>query len=85
MRKIFKIALGLIFIVIAIILLPFILGLFTKDIDPIDDSDLSLQIISISDKDNAYFDLIKIEDVLYEPKEKAKEIQDMINGKMWEE
>lgn len=85
MRKIFIIVLGIIFTVVAIILLPFILGLFTKDIDPIDDSDLNLQVISIPDEDNAYFDLIKIEDAIYEPKEKVKEIQDMISGKMWDE
>ncbi|MDF1497903.1 MAG: hypothetical protein P1P85_00905 [Patescibacteria group bacterium] len=76
---------SIVMLIIVVILLPFILGLFTRDIDPINDSDLNLQVISIPDKDNAYFDLIKIKDVLYKPKGKEKEIKDMIEGRMWDE
>ncbi|MGB9609061.1 MAG: hypothetical protein ACPL3E_01655, partial [Minisyncoccia bacterium] len=36
-----------------------------------------------SDKDNAYFDLIKIKDVIYEPKEQLPTILNMIAGKTW--
>src|SRR5680860_144626 len=85
MKKIKLIVASIVLLVVIIMLLPRIFDLFTNDIEPIDDSDLSLKVILVSDEDNAYFDLAKIEDVIYQPKEKAKEIQDMIDGKMWDE
>ncbi|MGB9743376.1 MAG: hypothetical protein ACPLW9_01535 [Minisyncoccales bacterium] len=65
-------------------LLPEFLNLFAKDITPIDDSDLQLQKVFVSDKDNAYFDLIKIKDVIYMPKDKLPTILDMVAGKTWD-
>ena len=85
MKKIKFVIFTIITLIVLVLLLPSILNLFTKDIDPIDDSDLSLQMISIPDENNAYFDLIKIKDVIYEPEGKTKEILDMIDNKMWDE
>lgn len=85
MKKIKKIIIGIIILIVLVILFPFILNLFTSDIDPIDDSDLSLQVITISDEENSYYDLIKIEDVLYQPEERREEIIDMTEGRAWDE
>lgn len=85
MKKIKRIIIGIIIIIVTIIFLPYILNLLTSDIDPIDDSDLNLQVIPISDKDNAYFDLIKIKDILYEPEGKEKEILDMVDNNVWDQ
>lgn len=83
MKKIKRIIIGIVIIIILVILLPCILNLFTSDIDPIDDSDLKLQVILIPDEENAYFDLIKIDDVLYQPEGRKKEIIDMANNNSW--
>jgi len=56
----------------------------TKDIAPIDDSDLLLSKVMVVDSENAYFDLMKIDKVIYWPKEKDKTISDMIAGKIWD-
>lgn len=85
MKKIISVIFGAIVLVLIVILLPSFLGLFVKDIAPINDSDLSLQKVMVSDKDNAYFDLIKIEDVIYEPEGKSKIIFDMVNNGTWDE
>ena len=85
MKKIISIIFSVIVLVLIVISLPSFLGLFTKDIIPINDSDLSLQKVTVSDQDNAYFDLIKIEDVIYEPEGRSEDILDMINQKMWDE
>ncbi|MSR76054.1 MAG: hypothetical protein EXS68_00480 [Candidatus Ryanbacteria bacterium] len=62
--------------------LPSILGLFSRDIAPIDDSDLRLQKISIPDDQNAYFDLIKMSKVIDQGPSKLGEI---VDGKLWDE
>ena len=85
MKKISYLILSIVILIVIFILLPSIFNLFTKDIDLIDDSDLSLQIISIPDEDNAYFDLIKMKDVIYEPEKGSKNIIDMIDQKIWDE
>ncbi|MCK4891603.1 MAG: hypothetical protein KAS78_02955 [Candidatus Pacebacteria bacterium] len=85
MKKITYIIFSTIALIVFILFLPKILDLFTKDIDPIDDSDLSLQVISISNEENAYFDLIKIKDVIYEPEDKSKAIFDLVNNELWDE
>ncbi len=85
MRKIILIIFSVVVSVLIIILLPSFLGLFVKDITPINDSDLSLQKVVVPDKDNAYFDLIRIKDVIYEPEKRSKDIIDMIDQKMWDE
>lgn len=56
------------------------------DIAPIDDADLLLPKVVIADSDNAYFDLVKIDKVIYWPKEKSQAINDMVAGKIvWDE
>ena len=83
MKKIKRIIIGIIIIIVLVILLPFILNLFTSDIDSIDDSDLQLEVILVPDEENAYFDLMKIDDTIYEPVGKRKEILDMVNNNAW--
>ena len=73
-----------IFLIIGVIFLPNFLSIFSKDIASIDDSDLKLQKVLILDKDNAYFDLIKIKDVIYEPEDKSQIILDMVAGKAFD-
>ena len=85
-KKIIAIILG-IFVFLLIIDFSFLplMNLFAKDIPAIDDSDLQLQKVVIPDEENAYFDLIKIKDVIYYPKDKSNIIFDIINGKTWDE
>jgi len=85
-KKIIAIILG-IFVFLLIIDLSFLplMNLFAKDIPSIDDSDLQLQKVVIPDEENAYFDLIKIKDVIYYPKDKSNIIFDIIDGKTWDE
>ena len=84
-KKIILIIISLIVISIIVILyLPRFLNLFAKDIAPINDSDLQLQKVSVPDKDNAYFDLTKLGNVIYEPKDKSQTIIDMVAGKTWD-
>ena len=64
---------------------PYILNLFAKDIPPIDDSDLQLQKVYVPENENAYYDLIKLKDVVYEPSDRFQTISDMIKGKIWDE
>jgi hypothetical protein len=64
-RKIFKkILLSfagiIIFLVIFFFAFPYVASIFSKDIAPIDDSDLQLTKVSVPDNENAYFDLIKL-------------------------
>lgn len=84
-KKIILIIISLIIVPIIIISsLPYILSFFTKDIPPIDTSDLQLQKVSIANNDNAYFDLIKLDSIIYEPKDKSQTILDMVAGKTWD-
>lgn len=56
------------------------------DIAPIDDSDLRLQKVVVADSENAYFDLVKLKDVIYYPDDKKQIISDMMAGKIvWDE
>lgn len=85
-KKIVLIIVGIIILLIVVILsLPRFLNLFAKDIAPIDDSDLQLQKVSVLDKDNSYFDLTKLDNVIYEPKDKSQTILDMVAGKTWDD
>lgn len=59
--------------------------LSAKDIAPIDDSDLRLPVVVVADKDNAYFDLIKLNKVMYYPEDKKQIIADMVAGKAWDQ
>jgi hypothetical protein len=60
-RKIFiiiGIVIGIIVFLFGLfLLLPSILGLFSKDIPTVDDSDLQLKTIVVAEQDNAYYDL----------------------------
>lgn len=55
-----------------------------RDIAPIDDSDLRLEKVIVADSVNAYFDLIKLKDVIYYPDDKKQIIADMVAGKTWD-
>lgn len=55
-----------------------------KDIAPFDDTDVRLSKVVILDSDNAYFDLVKLKDVVDEPKDTAQTILDMVAGKTWD-
>lgn len=59
---------AIIILLLLIIFLPNILGFFIKDTAPIDDSDLRLSKVTISQDQNAYYDLIQIGDI-YETKD----------------
>lgn len=84
-KKIVLITIAIIvLLIISFLSLPRFLSLFSKDIAPINDSDLQLQKVSVADSDNAYFDLIKIGGVIYEPKDKSQIILDMVAGKTWD-
>ncbi len=85
-KKIVLITTGIIvLLIIGLLSLPRFLNLFAKDIAPINDSDLQLQKISVADSDNAYFDLIKLSSVIYEPKDKSQTILDMVAGNAWDD
>lgn len=53
------------FLVIIIVIIPFFLSVIKgKDIPPVDDSKLQLQVINIPDADNAFYDLDKTRDLI---------------------
>lgn len=84
-KKIVLITISVIVIlIVGLLSLPQFLDLFAKDIASINDSDLQLQKVSVADSDNAYFDLIKLSGVIYEPKDKSQAIIDMLAGKTWD-
>ncbi len=75
----------IVILIVALLSLPRFLNLFAKDIAPINDSDLSLKIVTVSNSDNAYFDLIKLENAIFEPEGKSQIILDMVAGKTWDD
>jgi len=89
LKKIILIFIGsVIGLFLLILFLPNILSLFSKDIPPIDDSDLQLKKIEIPREQNAYYDLIKLGGDINEPKNIVHEttaVQDYINGKSWDD
>ncbi len=70
-------------IIVSFISIPYVLNNFTKDIAPIDDSDLRLEIIEVPESDNAYFDFLKIKDSIYYPNERREEIEAMATNQGW--
>lgn len=62
-----------------------ILSFVAKDIGPIDDADLRLEKVVLTDADNGYFDLEKIDKVIYFPKDKTQLISEISDGKVWDE
>ena len=84
--KIILILVGIIIIFgVGIIFLPSILGLFAKDIGPVDVSDIEPISISIAAENNAYTDLVKIPSVLYAPKDQRNSIASYASGSQWDE
>lgn len=75
----------IIFVFLFFYFLPSILNIFSRDIAEIDDSDLRLQVVSIPESNNAYFDLIKLDNIIYEPEGKSDAITDIAAGKIWDE
>lgn len=89
MKMIEKIGIGLA-IVIGIIVMgffsvPWIGGLITKDIPPIDDRDLLLEKVMLLDSDNAYFDLIRGGKELSLTDEEEKFLIAAVQGKTWDD
>ena len=85
-QKILLLLVGIVIITIAVIIfIPSILNLFAEDIALINDVDLQLKKVVIADSENAYFDLIKLDKAIYEPKGKSGEIIDMVSGKIWDD
>jgi hypothetical protein len=87
--KIILIIIGVIILLGAIIYcLPAILSLFSKDITPIDDSDLQLQTISIPESDNAYYDVSngsKLDGAIYLSEDENSLVYDHLFGRKWDD
>jgi len=66
-----------------LLLTPSALGLFFKDISPIDDSDLHLPTVSIPDDQNAYSDLVAAGDALGKTYD-TQQLRDIVEGKSWD-
>ncbi len=64
---------------------PAILGLFSKDIPPIDDSDITLKKVIVLDNENAYFDLMDLEHLIYDPEDVISTINDVFYEDIWDE
>jgi hypothetical protein len=78
---------AVLFTVITVIILnffPTILNLVFRDIAPINDSDLQLKTITTEKKDNAYYDLIKIEKSLKGSSKDFELVVDHLDGKTWD-
>lgn len=85
-KKIVVLLVGIVILVIVIIIsIPSFLNLSAKDIPPINDADLLLKKVIVPDSENAYFDLIKLDKIIYEPEGSSNIILDMVSGKVWDE
>lgn len=84
-NKTLRIVLGILgtLLIVSILFLAAI-NLFAKDISPIDDSDLRLDTVVVSGSDNAYFDLLKIENILQVPPELTEDLSAMARGDEWD-
>lgn len=67
-----------------IIFYPTILNLVFRDTAPINDSDLRLEKITVEKGDNAYYDLVKIENNLKGSSEDFKLVANHLDGKTWD-
>lgn len=89
MKKIEKIGIGAAVIVGVLVggffSLPWIFGLFTKDIPAINDADVRLLKTILLDTDNAYFDLIRAGKALSLSEDQKKLLNDFVIGKAWDE
>lgn len=84
-RTVLIIAGAIILLAAIIFSLPNFLGLFTRDIAPINDADILLKKVSVPDNQNAYFDLIKLDEAILVYEGKFGSISDMAAGKTWDE
>lgn len=85
-KKVILIIIGVAVLLIAVIIfLPSFLNFFAKDIPPINDSDILLKKVNVPDNQNAYFNLIKLDKIIYEPEEKSELVINMATGKAWDE
>lgn len=84
-RKIVLIIAGVsIFLVIAMFSFPFYASFFVRDIEPINDSDLALQKVNIPAEQNAYFDLVKLENVYNFSFEEVELLRSLALGERWD-
>jgi len=81
-----RLILAVVSLLVFFLILPQVLGLFLKDIKPIDDSDLRLAEISVLDSENAYFNFKKageeFKKIPYEKKEAAFQV---FVGQSWDD
>lgn len=87
-KKALLIIAGIILVpVILVIFLPFILppalSIFSRDIKPINDSDLQLKNVEIPDEENAHFDLMKLEGNIVEKIGDKSLIAEHAGGEIW--
>lgn len=85
-KKIALLFAGMIILAISVIIyIPSILNTSVRDIAPINDNDLLLKKVFVADRENAYFDLIKLDKIIYESTGASDKILDMVSGKIWDE
>jgi hypothetical protein len=77
--------LNIIGVFLIILSLPTFLSFFSKDIEEEDCSEFHLEKIIISEEENSYYDLMKIEGPIYDYEEEYDLIMDHLNGKIWDE
>lgn len=88
-RKIFKkiitwLSISLVVIIVLYFTLPYILGLFFKDLPSIDDSDLKVSPVAVSNSDNAYYDYQRLEGKIVTEID-GKKVSDFLAGGDWDQ
>lgn len=81
LKKIFLAFAALLVLVLAT---PAVLGLIFHDIAPFDDSDFTLTALTLADEDNAYFDLLALQETKV-PDEIDKEVLAHLSGEKWDD
>ncbi len=76
--------LGLLTLLVLTLATPAVLGLIFHDIEPFDDSDFTITAATIADEDNAYFDLLALQDTEV-PDEIDAEVKAHLSGEKWDE
>jgi hypothetical protein len=87
MKKIFIVLIIILAIPVTIFALPFILGVITRNIPPIDDADLRLQQVVIAPEENAYYYVVRMGKAFNEEFffKHHKQITAHSNGEIWDE
>lgn len=75
-----KAVIGLSIFTVIIVLIPLVRGLFVHDARTVNDSALSLGKVSVSESENAYFDLVKAEKLFKESSMNGEQISSMLAG-----